>query len=81
MSDDAFWQDLFERESIGRLEKGEMTPQMVADRIGKSRAHTYNILQNLLKEGKVTRRHVLINGRRCWAYKPIQKGKTNVGTK
>jgi predicted transcriptional regulator len=74
MTDEEFWDDMIEQDSIGTLTPGEMTAEMYAEKIGKSVSHTYGILRGWLKKGMMTRRPVVVNGRRNWAYRPaVQK--------
>lgn len=51
----------------------EITARMLADRSGLTVRQAHNVLDRLHSEGKMTRRLVRVDGRRCLAYRKIDR--------
>ena len=76
MSNEAFFEDawaiLIEEDSAGEaLQEGELTVEMYAEKIGKSSKTAHTILRRRYADEELTRRPIVMNGARLYAYKPV----------
>jgi hypothetical protein len=66
------WEDFIKQGSVGTLEPGEMTSSMMARKTGKLESTCARLLKKLVDDGKATRRWVMDNGAKIYAYRMVK---------
>ncbi len=72
LSAEDVWAGFALEDMAGEIEEGEKTVEMYAELIHKSPPQAAKILLRRVHAGEMTRRLVMVNSRRGYAYRPVE---------